>query len=177
MFIMGPVHARDNGPGLSGTEPERTARHRDLLYARRSYNTPEQEQSVTVPHRIYLGDYSTPGQAGKGVGVPVHPSETPGGLQVESYRKLYNICMATINTEAISIPINFPHPGVSCLNITESQIIMFTGYSQMYNIHGYPITGVNRSIISGVMSGSSLFQGFKYTGVQEYKSLGVPNVW
>ena len=28
MFRMGPVHARDNGPGLSGTEPERTARHR-----------------------------------------------------------------------------------------------------------------------------------------------------
>ena len=43
MFRMGPVHARDNGPGVSGTEPERTARHRDLLYARRSYNTPEQE--------------------------------------------------------------------------------------------------------------------------------------
>ena len=26
MFRMGPVHARDNGPGVSGTEPERTAR-------------------------------------------------------------------------------------------------------------------------------------------------------
>ena len=36
MFRMGPVHARDNGPGVSGNEPERTARHRDLLYARRS---------------------------------------------------------------------------------------------------------------------------------------------
>ena len=36
MFRMGPVHARDNGPGVSGTEPERTARHQDLLYARRS---------------------------------------------------------------------------------------------------------------------------------------------
>ena len=33
MFRMGPV---DNDPGVSGTEPERTARHRDLLYARRS---------------------------------------------------------------------------------------------------------------------------------------------
>ena len=43
MFRMGPVHARDNGPGVSGTEPERTARYRDLLYARRSYNTPKQE--------------------------------------------------------------------------------------------------------------------------------------
>ena len=36
MFRMGPVHAWDNGPGVSGTEPERTARHLDLLYARRS---------------------------------------------------------------------------------------------------------------------------------------------
>ena len=79
--------------------------------------------------------------------------------------------MATINTEAISILINFLHPGVSCLNITKSQI-MFMGYSQKSNIHGYPITGVNRSIISGVMSGASLFQGFKYTGVQEYQVSG-----
>jgi len=80
--------------------------------------------------------------------------------------------MATINTEATSIPINFPHSSVSCLNITECQIIKSTGYSQKFNIHGYPITGVNRSIISGVMSGASLFQGFKYTGVQEYQMSG-----
>ena len=78
----------------------------------------------------------------------------------------------TINIEAISVPINFPRPGVSCLNITESQIIMSTGYLQKSNIHGYPITGVNRSIISGVMSGASLFQGFKYTRVQEYQISG-----
>jgi len=32
MFRMGPVHARDNGPGVSDAEPERTA-YRDLLYA------------------------------------------------------------------------------------------------------------------------------------------------
>jgi len=77
--------------------------------------------------------------------------------------------MATINTEAISVPINFPRPGVS-LNITDCQIIMSTGYSQKFNIHGYPITGFNRSIISGVMSGVSPFQGFKSTGVQEHRS-------
>jgi len=34
MFRMGPVHARDNGPGVSGAEPERTDRYWDLLYAR-----------------------------------------------------------------------------------------------------------------------------------------------
>ena len=41
-----------------------------------------------------------------------------------------------------------------------------------YSLHVYPITGVNRSIISGVMSGASLFHGFKYTGVQEYQMSG-----
>ena len=34
MLRMGPVHARDNGQGVSGTELERTVRYRDLLYAR-----------------------------------------------------------------------------------------------------------------------------------------------
>ena len=34
MFRMGPVHARDNGPGVSDAEPEHTARYQDLLYAR-----------------------------------------------------------------------------------------------------------------------------------------------
>jgi len=33
MLRMGHVHARDNGQGVSGTEPECTARYRDLLYA------------------------------------------------------------------------------------------------------------------------------------------------
>jgi len=36
MFRMGPVHARDNGPGVSGTEPKHTARYQVLLYARRT---------------------------------------------------------------------------------------------------------------------------------------------
>jgi len=35
MFRMGLVHARDNGLGEFGTEPERTARYWDLLYTRR----------------------------------------------------------------------------------------------------------------------------------------------
>ena len=41
-----------------------------------------------------------------------------------------------------------------------------------YN-HDYPTTGINRSIISGV----TLFQGFRNTRVQEYRSSGVPNIW
>jgi len=34
MFRMGPIHAQDNGQGVYGTEPECTARYRDLLYTR-----------------------------------------------------------------------------------------------------------------------------------------------
>jgi len=34
IFRMGPVHARDNGPEVSGVELECTARYGDLLYAR-----------------------------------------------------------------------------------------------------------------------------------------------
>ena len=33
MLRMGPVHAQDNGQGVSSAEPERTARYEDLLYA------------------------------------------------------------------------------------------------------------------------------------------------
>jgi len=31
MFRMGPLHAQDNSPRISGTEPERSARNRDLF--------------------------------------------------------------------------------------------------------------------------------------------------
>ena len=75
MFRMGLVHARDNGQGVSGTELKRTARYG-------TYCTPEQEQDVTAPTGIGPGLMVQ--QAGKGVGVPVHPTEEPGGLQVES---------------------------------------------------------------------------------------------
>ena len=85
MFRMGPVHARDNGPGVSGTEPERTARHR-------TYYMPE---SLSIrPNRNRVSPFPTGYTQGiiaylagrQGVRVPVHPSEMPGGLQVESNR-------------------------------------------------------------------------------------------
>ena len=76
MLRMGLVHARDNSKGVSGAEPERTARYRDLLYARKGIGC----------HRSYRnrprGLWHTP--AGRGVGVPVHPTKRPGGLHVES---------------------------------------------------------------------------------------------
>ena len=130
---------------------------------------PNRNRVSPFPTGYTKGIIAHPDRQARGQGCQYTPQKRLVAIQVESNRKLYNICMATINTEAISIPINFTHPGVSYLNITESQI-MFTGYSQKSNIHDYPITGVNRSIISGVMSGASLFQGFKYTGVQEFRS-------
>ena len=68
---MGPVHARDNGQGVSGAEPVRIARYQDLLYARTG-------KDVTALIGIGLGLMVQP--AGRGVGVPVHPTEAPGGL-------------------------------------------------------------------------------------------------
>ena len=52
MLWMGPVHARDNGSGVSGAEPERTARYWDLW-------TPEQEYSIADPLEIGLGRVHT----------------------------------------------------------------------------------------------------------------------
>jgi len=34
MLRMGPINTQENGQGVFGTEPERTARYRDLLYVR-----------------------------------------------------------------------------------------------------------------------------------------------
>ena len=113
MLRMGPVHARDNGQGVSGAEPERTARYQDLLYARTG---------------MALGLMVQP--AGRGAGVTVHPTEAPGGLQVESKYMAARHYKTIINMETISVLISFPHPGVSCLIITICPVIMSTGYSQ-----------------------------------------------
>ena len=39
MFRMGPVHAWDNCPEVSGAEPECIARYQDLLYAWKEYGS------------------------------------------------------------------------------------------------------------------------------------------
>ena len=52
---------------------------------------------------------------GRGVGVSVHPTEAPGGLQVESKYMAARHYETIINMETISVLISFPHPGVSCL--------------------------------------------------------------
>jgi len=55
--------------------------------------------------------------AGRGVGVPVHPTEAPGFLQVEFKYMAALHYKTIINIEIISVLISFPHPGVSCLII------------------------------------------------------------
>ena len=49
MFKMGSMHARDNGPEVSGTKPERTARYRDLLYARGLSIRPNRNRVSPLP--------------------------------------------------------------------------------------------------------------------------------
>ena len=77
MLRMGPVHAWDNGQGVSGTEPERTARYRDLLYARTGIG-------VTAPTGISPGAYGTTGRQGSTGASTPHGSAwwPPGRIQV-----------------------------------------------------------------------------------------------
>jgi len=104
--------------------------------------------------------------ADRGVEVSVHPTEAPGGLQVESKYMVARYYKTIINMETISVLISFLRPGVSCLIITICLVIMSTGYLLQSYIHVYLIIGINRSIVLGVF----LFQGFKHTGVQEFRS-------
>ena len=67
---MGPVHTGDNGPGVSDVETECTAKYWDLLYARTRVGYRRSHKD-----RLRTCVYST-GKTG-GVGVPVHPTESP----------------------------------------------------------------------------------------------------
>jgi len=114
MLRMGLVHTQDNSQGVSGIEPECTARYRDLLYA----------QTWIECHRSQ-GLMAHP--TGRGVGVPAHPTETLGGLQVESKYVAVRHFKTIINMETISVLISFPHPGVSYSIITYCPVTMSTG--------------------------------------------------
>ena len=85
---------------------------------------------------------------GRGVGVPVHPMKTHGGLHVESKYMAARHYKTIINMETISVLISFSHLGVSYLIIIICPVIMSTEYSQQSYIHGYPITGISKSIVS-----------------------------
>ena len=66
----------------------------------------------------------------RGVGVPVHPTETLGGLQVKSKYVAARHFKTIISMKTISVLISFPHPGVSSSIILDCPVIMSTGYSQ-----------------------------------------------
>jgi len=83
MFRMSLVHTQDNGSGISSTEPECTVGIRtyymhkhDLLYA---WTGIECHRS----QRNKLRGLRHTRQEDRGVGVPVQPMETLGGLQVD----------------------------------------------------------------------------------------------
>ena len=116
-------------------------------------------------------------------GIIAHPTGRQGGRRASTplenawwppdriqQEQLYNICMATINTEAISIPINFPHPDVSCLNITVSNNVHGAFTKVQYPWLSYYGGQQEYSIRSSVRS-------LPILGVQVYRSTGVPNIW
>ena len=53
-----------------------------------------------------------------------------GGLQVKSHELVVQHLYGHHKYGAISVPISFPRPNVSCLIITDCPVIMSTGYSQ-----------------------------------------------
>jgi len=123
MFKMGPVHARDNGQGVSDTESECTARYRDLLYARIGIECHRSHRNR--PRGLWHIR-----QEIRGVGMPVHSRKIPGGLQVEFQIWVVQHLYDTINMKAILVPISFLRPGVSCSIITDYPMIISTLCSQ-----------------------------------------------
>ena len=75
MLRMGPVHARDNGPGVSSAESEHTARYQDLLYNRTGVRycrfCRNRCRACAYPAEI--------NRRGRGASIP---HEIPGGHQV-----------------------------------------------------------------------------------------------
>ena len=69
MFSIGPVYTRDNGPGVSGAEPEYTARYRDLLHARAGEGY--HRSRTNIPRAC-----AYPAGITRGVGMLVHPMES-----------------------------------------------------------------------------------------------------
>jgi len=120
--------------------------------------------SVTTPQRSIPRGIRHTRQAGRGVVIPVHPTEAPGGLQVESQelavQHLYGHHKHRSYIDTYQFPPSrcklFNYCKLSNDNVQYPWLSYYEG-QQEYNI---------RSIMSGV----SLFQGFKYTGVQEHRS-------
>ena len=69
MFSMGPVLAQNNDHGVSGTEPECTARPQELIVRSNGIG-------YYRSYRNRLKACAYPGGIIGGVGVPVHPMES-----------------------------------------------------------------------------------------------------
>ena len=69
MFRMGPVLAWDNDHGVSGAEPKRTAKYRELIVRPNGIG-------YCKSHRNRPKTCAYPGGIIGGVGVPVHPTES-----------------------------------------------------------------------------------------------------
>ena len=94
---MGPVITWDNGPKVSSTELECTARYRDLFISPKGVG-------YYCIHRNMPKAYNTPKQEYRRAGVPVHPAGTPGGHQVTPKFVAARYFMATINMRIIRYP-------------------------------------------------------------------------
>jgi len=81
MFRMGLMHARDNSPGVSGTEPERTGRYRVLHMPVGLSIRPNRNRVSPLLKGIYPGNYSTPGrrQRSRGASTPHGNTRWPPG--------------------------------------------------------------------------------------------------
>jgi len=108
MFRMGLVHTRDNGLGVSGAEPERTSRNRDLLYARTgiAYRISNRNRPRTCAYLAGINKRS---------GVPVHPMipwwppDDPSSMWPRVTRYDHH------KRETIQDPLVSPKPRASCL--------------------------------------------------------------
>ena len=69
MYSMGPVLARDNDHGISGAEPERTARYQGLIVR-------PNEIGYRRFHRNRFKTCAYPGGIIGGVEVPIHLTES-----------------------------------------------------------------------------------------------------
>ena len=117
MLRMGPVYAQDNGQGVSGIKPERTAKYRDLLYARTGIRCHRFHRLMAQP-------------AGRGVGVPVDFTETPGGLQIESQELVEQHLYGHHKYGSYISTHQFPLPRCKLSNYYNCPVRMSTGYSQ-----------------------------------------------
>jgi len=130
-----------------------------------------------LPKRVYPEDYGTPGRQAGGWGVST-AHESAWWPPVESQELVVQYLFGHHKNKSYIGTHQFPPSRCKLFNyyrLSNDNVhrvfakVQYPWLSYYGDQQGYTI----RSIMSGV----SLFQGFKYTGVQEHMSSGVPNVW